>query len=46
MRAIVKFMFVFLCCKVQVLVKLVQGCNLLLLVIGAEPMPVAKLAMF
>ena len=38
-------MFVFLCCKVQVLVKSVQGYNLLLQVIGTEPTPVAKLAM-
>ena len=45
-RALVKFMFVFLCCKVQASVGLVQGCNLVLPVgnSGAEPMPVAKLA--
>ena len=34
-----------LCCKVQALVKSVQGCNLLLQVFGTEHMPVAKLAM-
>ena len=45
MHALVKFMFVFLFCKLQVLIKLVQGCNLLLQVTGTEPMRVAKLAM-
>ena len=51
MRALVKFMFVCLLVlqsasiRLLLLVKSVQGCNLLLYVIGTEPMPVAKLAM-